>query len=200
MSNTNQNWKLIAKRYFIVLLVIGMISVLFMFYNSKTPTADENTITEQYHEYLDRYDSLKNLSILAIHKGKGIDIPKLSEDNIKYKIYNTDKNVFVEYWVNPKFGRDNFSFDAKLTLSKEYEIEKEKYSEIKELEDFKREYTFRQYMITLLYATATVIGLYLALCMCYGIFHLTKHLCKLFAKEKQVVVDSDTNQPETPTG
>ena len=200
MSNTNTNWKLIAKRYLVVLLVFGMIGSLFMLYNSKMPSTDENAITEQYQEYLDRYDSLKNLSVLAIQKNNGIDTIRLSEDNIKYKIYNTNKNVFVEYWVNPKFGRDNFSFEAKITLSKEYEIEKEKYSEVKELEDFKREYAFRQYMIAMLYATFTVIGLYLVLCMCYGIFHLTKHLCKLFAKEKQVVIDSDTNQPETPTG
>ena len=199
MSNTNPNWKLVAKRYLIVLLIFCMIGGLFMFYNSKTPTIDETAITEQYQEYLDRYESLKNLSVLAIRKGNGIDIPKLSTDNVKYRIYNTDKNVFVKYWVNPKFGRDNFSFDANLILSKEYEIEKEKYSEVKELEEFKKEYIFRQYMLTLLYATATVIGLYLALCMCYGLFHLTKHLCKLFVKEKQVVVDSDANHPDTPT-
>ena len=200
MSNTNPNWKLTAKRWLIVLLVIVLVIGAYVQVYSRMPATDEKAIGEQYQEYLAKYDTMKNLSQLAIHQGKGIDIPELSKENLKYKIYNTDKNIIVEYEVNPKFGRDNFSFEAKLTLSKDYEILKEKYSEAKELDEFKREYTLQQHMLALLLGILIVVILYLVACLCYGIFHLTKHLFKLFEKEKQTTVDSDTNYPETPTG
>ena len=200
MSNTNRNWKLIAKRWLIVLLIIVLILGAYTQVYSKMPATDEKAINEHYQEYLAKYDAMKSLSELAIHQGQGISIHQLSEENVKYQIYNTDKNIIVEYEVNPKFGRNTFSFNAKLTLSEDYEILKEKYSEAKELDEFKREYTFQQHLLALLFGILIVVILYFDACLCYGIFHLTKHLFKLFEKEKQTTVDSDTDYPETPTG
>lgn len=198
MSNTNKNWGLIAKRWLIVLLIIFLTLGAYTQVYDKMPPTDKSAIEEQYQEYLEKYNTLKNLSKLAIRQGQGIDVPKIADASTKYKIHSNDKNVIVEYVVTPKFGRDNFSFGAKLTLSTDYEILEEKYSDAKELEDFKRDYIFRQHMISFFAGIIIVVILYLAFCMCYGFFHLTKKILKIFKKE--AVIDSDTNYPETPTG
>ena len=199
MSNTNKNWGLIAKRWLIIILIIALtFGAYTQFYNQMPPT-DENAISEQYQEYLEKYDTLKNLSRLAIRQGHGIDVSMLSEATTKYKILSDDKNVTVDYVVNPKFGQDNFSFSAKITLSKDYEILEEKYSDAKELEDFKRSYIFRQHIISLMAGVLIVVALYLGVCMCYGFFHLSKKILKIFKTENKTIDASDTNYPETPT-
>lgn len=200
MSNTNTNFGLIAKRWLIIILIIALIFGAYTQVYNQMPPTDENAISEQYQEYLEKYDALKNLARVAIRQGQGIDVSKLSETTTKYKILSDDKNVTVEYVVNPKFGQDNFSFSAKITLSKDYEILEEKYSDAKELEDFKRSYIFRQHMISLMAGMLIVVVLYLGVCMCYGFFHLSKKILKIFKTEIKTIDASDTNYPETPTG
>lgn len=198
MSNANKNRVLLVKRWLIILLLVLLILGAYTQVYSQMPPTDENAIEKQYQEYQEKYNTLKNLSRLVIRQGQGIDIPKLADASTKYKIHSSNNNVIVEYVVTPKLGRDNFSFEATLTLSTDYEILEEKYSEAKELEDFKRQYIFMQHFISLFAGIIIVIALYLIVCTCYGFFHLSKKILKIF--KNQAVIDSDTNCPETPTG
>lgn len=200
MSNTNRNLGLIAKRWLVVIGILSLILGLYMLYDSRLPPTNDATLTTQHQQYLEKYETTKNLGKQVIQQGKGIDILRLSQENVEYEIRTVLKNIIVEYSVDPQFGKDNFSFDATLTLSKDCEILKEEYSKAKEFEEYKREYIFRQHMLSLLKAVFTIVGLYVVACLCYGAFYLTKRLFKLFKDEKAPVVDSDTDYPETPTG
>ena len=200
MSNTNRNLGLIAKRWLVVIGILSLILGLYMLYDSRLPPTNDATLIEQHQQYLEKYEAAKNLGKQVIQQGKGIDILRLSQENVDYEIRTVLKNIIVEYSVDSQFGKDNFSFDATLTLSKDCEILKEEYSKAKEFEEYKREYIFRQRMLSLLKAVFTIVGLYVIVCLCYGAFYLTKRLFKLFEDEKATVVDSDTDYPDTPTG
>lgn len=97
---------------------------------------NEQEIKSNYEERKQKCEMLQEIASSTIQEGICINTGKISDDEIKYQIYNDNENIIFYYYF-PDDLRSSPKYNATITLSKDYKILKEEYSiEIESFDEY----------------------------------------------------------------
>lgn len=133
-----------AKRFLLRTLVV-LFSFLAIGVGTKiiydNIASDEISFQEGYEIKKEKCELLRTIANDLIEEGKGINIQKITNKDVRYRIYNNDDNIIIYYYIGP-YTREN-RYNAQITLNKDYKIIDEEYSiEIEDYETYKHTMQF----------------------------------------------------------
>lgn len=189
-----RNWVTILKRLLAVALAVAIIAVAYnVIYNNIV--TDDLTMRHNYDTAKEKHESLKLIAKDSIDEGHGIRINQLSKARVQFKIYNDGDNIILHYYINEKNG-DKYPYMATITLSNDYEILDEEYSEAAKYEDYKWTTELVEHLFAMACALFIFIALYFALCIGQGIYHVIKWAISLKKKpsHKSKTINNHTQE------
>lgn len=147
-----------------VLLVLALtvgafLLVKFVIY--RQIAVDDTEVQRSYEEEEKTYELLKTTRQLCIEEGRGINIDKIPSKDIKYSIrYNTE-NIVFSYYIQEGHSNSKIG-SATITLSKDYKVLQEKYSnQPEDFETFSNNYQWLPKILSSLYAMVVVLLIYI---------------------------------------
>lgn len=191
---TKRNWGRVLKRLLAVALSVAIIAVAYnVIYNILA--TDDLTMRENYENVKAKHESLKEIAENSIEEGQGIRIDQLSKAGVQFEIYNDGENIILYYYINEKNG-DEYPYKATITLSDDYEILDEEYSEAAKFEDYKWSSEFLVHLLSLFTAMFIFVVLYFVLCIGQGIYYAIKWVINLKKKPKPEIktINNHTEQ------
>lgn len=177
---TKRNWGRVLKRLLAVALALAIIAVAYnVIYNILA--TDDLTMRQDYETVKEKHESLKMTANDSIDEGQGIRIDQLLKAGVQFKIYNDGENIILYYCINEKNG-DEYPYKATITLSNDYKILDEEYSEAAKFEDYKRTTESIEHMVALAIAMFIFVALYFVLCIGQEIYYAIKWVINLKKK------------------
>lgn len=130
--------KRFALKLFILLLFLSL-SVITVIVSSKIifkRMQNGQKMITNYETKKEKCELLKDIAKETIQEGVCIDTRKISNNEVRYRIYNDNERILFYYYLQDGSTTDN-SYNAVITLSNEYKILDEKYSvEIESFEEY----------------------------------------------------------------
>ena len=191
---TKRNWRRVLKRLLAVALSVAIIAVAYnVIYN--IIATDDLTMRQNYETVKEKHESLKMIANDSIEEGQGIRIDQLSKAGVQFKIYNDGENIILYYYINEKNG-DEYPYKATITLSNDYEILDEEYSEAAKFEDYKWTTELIEHLFAMAGGFFIFAALYFVLCISQTIYHLIKWAINLKKKPKHEIktINNHTEQ------
>lgn len=191
---TKRNWVTILKRLLAVALAVAIIAVAYnVIYN--IIATDDLTMRQSYEIVKEKHESLKMIAKDSIEEGQGIRINQLSKAGVQFKIYNDGENIILYYYINEKNG-DEYPYKATITLSNDYEILDEEYSEAAKFEDYKWTTELIEHLVAMAGGFFIFAALYFVLCIGQTIYHVIKWAINLKKKPKREIktINNHTEQ------
>ena len=173
----------IVKRLLAVFLAIAIITVAYnVIYNNIA--TDDLTMRQDYETVREKHESLKMIANDSIEEGQGIQIDQLSKAGVQFKIYNDGENIILYYYINEKNG-DEYPYKATITLSNDYEILDEEYSEAAKFEDYKWATELIDHLLAIAGGFFIFAALYFVLFIGQTIYYVIKWAINLKNKPKR---------------
>ena len=181
---------IVCKKMIRVVLTILMIVVAYGVFHTIL-VSDDATIRQNYEAKQEKYEYINLVVKESIEEGKGIKIHQLSSEGIQYKIYNDGDNIIVYYYV----GRENDSYKTTLTLSNNYEILHEEYTEKENFEDYKLRVKVIQKVACLAFGIMVFMMLDCAYCI-FKIIYISAKWIVLRVKNLKTKRNDNNSQTE----
>ena len=158
MQESNNKLKLLKKILKIVIMIFLTIIVTEIVYNITLP--DDTEIEKSYNEKKEKFQLLEDVANCTIEEGIGICTQNIPSDKIKYNIY-TKKDNFVYYYY---ISDEETKYNAKITLSSDYEILDEEYSvTIQSFEEFSKVGLKNYKILVLIWVSIAIIIINIAI-------------------------------------
>lgn len=144
------------------LVVIGILIIVIAsktWYNYFNKAQD---VVTMYEENKEKCKLLRQVAKEVIDEGHGIDESKIPAGKVEYRIYGTpDGNIVLYYHLEDIGMNSSYIYEATITLSKEYAILSEEYSqEIGTFEEYKQNHEFANRLVSSAFGIVIMLFVY----------------------------------------
>jgi hypothetical protein len=150
----------------LLFILVGVVMVIVISNIMYEKLQNEQKMVSDYEKEKESCELLKNIAKETIKEGVGIDTRTISNDEIQYRIYNDNEKIIYYYYLIDESIKDDSTaepkYNATITLSNEYKILKEEYSdEIESLTEYSKSYTFMNRLYAIIYGILFWVCFYL---------------------------------------
>lgn len=133
-----------GKKRFVVLLtaILTIVAVTILSVVISNHMLNDQTIIISYEAKKQKCELLRDIAEESVQEGIGIDTKKITNEKIKYHIYNDNENIIFYYYLQDNSTSEP-TYNATITLSNDYRILREDYSiELESFDEFSKNYNF----------------------------------------------------------